>query len=128
MSTIRYFQHRIVQILTGETPELRGIPKERLDWGGPGALLAEYAAGDERTIFIQAIGMLILEGKHQKILAELIAFASAIDIAQVAPHVLYLRNRGIIRLTIVREAADQFLAMRFFRSLSLQQLQQLRSP
>src|SRR4051812_22640512 len=94
MATNPFYQ-QILDTLQGDTEELRAIPRDRLDWAGPGALLDLFrkTSGGDRRALIGAVGQVIQ--KHAApppVLAQLIQIASSLDLAEVEPEVRKLQS------------------------------------
>jgi hypothetical protein len=109
------YQKLILDVLQGDTPQLREIPKERLDWTGPGALLDLYAhtSGRERVAIIKAIGNII--HKHSApfaVVAQLVDIASGLDLAEVEPDVRALQAESAASEEPLRNAIANYLAYR----------------
>lgn len=114
MANHNYYQ-AIIDMLQGESDQLRVIPPERLDWAGPGALLEMYrkTSGNDRNALIQAMGQVIQN--HQappSVLAQLIQIASSLDLAEVEPHVRNLRAKVIAGHEPLQSAITNYLAFR----------------
>jgi hypothetical protein len=110
------YKKLILDVLQGQTPELRDIPRERLDWSGPGALLELYSrtSGKDRAAIIQAIGDIIRNhGGPPAVIAQLVDIASGLDLAEVQPDILALQDKpGVSAEPLLRESINNYLAYR----------------
>jgi hypothetical protein len=121
----------IVNALQGQTPRLEGYPERRQDWYGLSEVLAEHEAtsGAERDKFIRAIGEIIREGEQPPtLLAEIIHFASSLDIAQVEDDVEELRHKPVASEIPLRTAVDNYLAFRTLRREGLKRASRSIGP
>lgn len=114
MATTKY-EKLILDTLQGRTEELQGIPPERLDWSGPGALLELYdrTSGKDRTEIIRAIGRLIQEHTAPvDVIAQLVDLASSLDLAEVEPNIEVLRTDPVGSKEPLHGAIINFLTYR----------------
>src|SRR5688500_10974793 len=114
MATNEFYQ-KILDTLQGDTDELRAIPRERLDWAGPGALLDLYrkTSGSDRSALTRAVGQVIAEHTAPPaVLAQLIHIAASLDLAEVEPHVRELQAQPIAAEEPLHSAIANYLAFR----------------
>jgi hypothetical protein len=115
MPTVDDYYHAIQDNLRGQTPALRAIPPERLDWSGPGAVLELYeaASGQDRDNLIEALGKIIEEAKAPPaVLAQVVHLASSLDITQVEPRVRKLQRKRVAAAEPVQSAVINYFAFR----------------
>jgi len=108
----------IVNALLGNTGELAKIPRDRLDWAGPGAVLELYdkASALERDDIILAMGHIILdETLPPHLIAQLIHVAASLDLAQVEVSIRRLEKKAIASEEPVKGAINNYLAFRQLR-------------
>jgi len=123
MATSDYYQ-LVQDTLLGKTPATAGIPAERLDWSGLGAVLRLYeaASGPERDQLVQALGRIIEEGKGPpSLLAQVLHLAASLDLAQLEPSVQKLKTKAAASQEPVQSALANYLA---FRQLATYQPEQ----
>ncbi len=123
--TDKEYRRAIVDALEGQTDQLRTIPRERLDWAGPGALLALYrkTSGNDRVALVRAIGKVIEDhAVRAPIRAELIQIASSLDLAELEPIVRRLRDKPPAAEEPLRSAIANFLAFRDLDTSSIPRL------
>jgi len=114
MAVGKYYR-AIVDVLEGNTDELRTITPERRDWGGPGALLEIYhsTSAGERAEMIRAIGQVIQDHPAAPtVIAQLVNLAAALDLAEVEPHVRRLQAQEAARKEPLSGAIRNYLAFR----------------
>jgi hypothetical protein len=114
MPVAKYYD-LILETLQGQTPEMRALPPERLDWDGPGAFLDLFdrTSGHDRTQLIEAIGLVLR--RHNApvaVLAQLVDIASSLDLAEVEPNVRRLQRLSVGRQEPLRSAITNYLAYR----------------
>jgi hypothetical protein len=115
MTNKNNYQSVILEMLQGQTEELRAIPRERLDWAGPAAVLRRYrkVSGKERSAMIRAIGQVIQDHPASPVvIAQLIDIASGLDLAEVEPQVRKLQAKPFASQEPLRDAITNFLAFR----------------
>src|SRR5262245_57478905 len=113
--TANEFHQVILDTLQGRTGELRSIPRERLDWAGPGTFLELFrkTSGSDRTALIEAMGRVIEDqATPPAVLAQVIQIASSLDLAQLEPQVRELRERATDAEGPVRSAINNYLVYR----------------
>ena len=117
------YYDEIIDALTGETPQLRGIPKQRLDWSGCAAVLELYdktwVRGD-REDFIRDMGRVIEDTEDRLppyVVAQVLHIATSLEIAQVAPNVQKLSSKVTGSKEPVKTAIGNYLAFRQLRVL-----------
>jgi hypothetical protein len=115
MASMNDYCQIIQDTLEGQTPALRNTPRERIDWGGMEAVLELYEAssGEDRENMIRALGRIIEEGKApSEVIAQVLHFASSLDITQVEPSVQKLRAKRIASTEPIRGALENYFAFR----------------
>jgi hypothetical protein len=113
--TTAQYRQLILDTLQGNTEEQRQIPRDRLDWDGPGAFLSLYRAtsGLERTRMIRAIGQIIHDHSTvAPVMAQLVDIASSLDLAELEPEVRSLKQQAAGRKEPIRSAVANYLAYR----------------
>src|SRR5260370_16528038 len=109
------FHQTILDTLQGQTDQLRTIPPERLDWAGPGAFLQLYrqTSGSDRTALIRAVGEILDEhSAPTPVLAQLVQFASALELAEVEPQIRRLQAEAIAAQEPLQDAITNYLPFR----------------
>jgi hypothetical protein len=109
------FYQAILDTLQGQTDQLQTIPRERLDWAGPGALLELYrkTSGSDRIALIRAVGQVIQDHSAPlPVLAQLIQIASSLDLAEVEPQIRKLQTQAIAAQEPLQGAITNYLAFR----------------
>lgn len=112
-AVIEGYQQRIVDTLEGKIPELRNIPRERLDWNGTCVFFSWYGglSGKDRDSAIKAIGRIIEDSREDPAtIAEVVDLATSLDLTQLEPQVKKLQKSPIVKIEFVKEAIDGFFA------------------
>jgi hypothetical protein len=115
MTNKNNYQSVILEMLQGQTEELRAVPRERLDWAGPAALIRLYrnTSGKDRSDMIRDIGQVIQDHPSSPVvIAQLIDIASGLDLAEVEPQVRKLQAEPFASQEPLRDAIINFLAFR----------------
>jgi hypothetical protein len=117
MAATEYYT-QIIEMLQGQTPELRETPRDRLDWAGPGAVLDLYkkTSGRERVEIIEAMERILANGQSPSVMAQVLHIAASLDIAQLEPYVEELRSKAHLFGEPVRLAVNNYLAFRKLRT------------
>lgn len=116
------YYDEITRTLQGQTPALRAIPTDRLDWSGSGAVLELYdkTSGTDRENVIRAIGVIIDKATEPpSVIAQVIHIASSLNLAQLEPSVLRLRTTSLASVEPVRTALTNYFAYRQLSAISL---------
>ncbi|MBI2038915.1 MAG: hypothetical protein HYT22_01365 [Candidatus Niyogibacteria bacterium] len=90
------------------------------DWGGSGALLELYdsSGGEDRTIFIRAIGEIIETNDNPRVVGSLVQFVTALDLVQLDETMRNLTTSGkFVNEPEILKAITNYFAMRKLRSL-----------
>ena len=90
-----YFKE-INDALRGQALRDKGVPPERVDWGGTSVVLDLFdsaTSAPERGEFVQALAKIIDESPEAPVVAQVIHIASSLDILDVQPNVAKVRGR-----------------------------------
>lgn len=116
--TPQEYREKIIQMLQGKAPELNGgIPDDRLDWNGFGAVLSLYhqTSGQERNNIISAMEQIIEKAQEPPpVLAQVIHIASSLDLAQLDSSVQKLQSEQIASQEPLRSAIKDYITIRQF--------------
>jgi hypothetical protein len=114
MAVNKYYQV-VLDTFQGQTDDLKPIPRERLDWAGPGAMLDLFrrTSGSDRTEIVRAIAQIISDHPAPPaVIAQLVSIASSLDLAEVEPEVRKLQSQPISDKEPLKGAIINFLAFR----------------
>jgi hypothetical protein len=115
MARAEYYE-TIISILKGEPYTAQGIPPDRLDWEGPGALLELYEKADAsaREKIVYAMGQIIeLHEAPPEVIAEIIYMAATLDLVQIEPQVRHLHSKKeFSEWNILSDAITTYLTIR----------------
>jgi hypothetical protein len=109
------FYQTILDTLEGRTDQLSKVPRERLDWSGPGALLELYrkTSGNDRTALIVAIGEIIYDHvAPAHVLAQLVHIASSLDLSELEEPIRELEGQAVSSEEPLQAAIANFFAFR----------------
>jgi hypothetical protein len=114
--SIKRLSKLVIDTIEGRTPELDGVPCEKLDWAGPAAFLRLFhrTSGGDREAIIRAMGQVIREHlAAPEVIAQVIDIASNLNLAQIEPDVRALaRHHKLTSAEPLRGAIANFLSFR----------------
>ncbi len=116
---IAKYHSQIVQMLRGQMDGPSGEPvldrgdPELLDWEGFNAVLMLYetSSGRQREHVIQAMGQILQEEDDPAVLAQVLTIVDSLDLTQIEPRVIALRERDVPSEDVQR-ALDNYFAHR----------------